>query len=164
MLSRWNIFRCCTPCDGSAVQGAQQGGDDASQSGPPRGATPTERASQAIDAIEQAWDATADASHSERPCWRSPKELAIEFHTCLQSRPELHGFLVPASWIKASYPRFCKAKRVDWAPPYKDFSKELAMMPRKRIDHRRRGQGTCTMYLVLSPATAAVELAKRKRA
>jgi hypothetical protein len=81
----------------------------------------------------------------------SAKELAIEFRRTLQAQPDLVGRRLRSEWIELRYPLFYRSLGVTWAPPYKDFAKELAqLMPRKRHEARRNGKRveTFTSYLI----------------
>ena len=82
----------------------------------------------ALAALARTWSDTVALSRST-----SAKEIAGAFHSCLAAEPDLAGLCIRSEWIRAHYPIFCKWLRLDRAPPYKDFARELAfLMPRER--------------------------------
>ena len=118
---------------------------------PDRGET-LERADAALAALARTWSDTVALS---RPT--SAKEIARAFHRCLSAQPDLVGLCVPSEWIRAHYPIFCKWLGLNWAPPYKDFARELAfLMPRERQETWRDGRRvrTRTIYFVALADTA----------
>jgi len=142
-----------------------QGGKYSPQCAP----TPVQRAEAALAAVEQAWVRAADAPQCGELLVGDPKELAMEFRRCLQAQPDLIGMSIHSSWVRAAYPLLCRAQGLVWAPAYKDFAQQLALlMPRRRADIRHGGRRTCTItiYGVRDPARSVMELAavERKRA
>ena len=113
---------------------------------PDRGETELERADAALAALARTWSDTVAVSRST-----SAKEIALAFHRCLAAEPDIAGLCVRSEWVRAHYPTFCKWLRLNWAPPYKDFARELAfLMPRVRQETWRDGRrvGTATVYFV----------------
>jgi hypothetical protein len=75
------------------------------------------------------------------------------------------GLGVRADTIEDMYPVFCKSLGVARPPPYKDFAQKLkTVMPHRRLDRRRHGEGTFTMYGIPPPQATAnvVELPTRR--
>jgi hypothetical protein len=75
--------------------------------------------------------------------------------------PALVGFGVSSDWVRTTYPVFCQAAKVRFAPPYKDFARELGLaMPRKRTWPWRNGKRLKprTWYDVRDPSTNVVAM------
>jgi hypothetical protein len=99
-----------------------------------------------LPAVEQAWARAADAPQSGERLVKDPKELAVEFRRCLQAQPDLIGMSIHSSWVRTAYPLLCRAQGLVWAPAYKDFAQQLALlMPRRRADIRQGGKRTHTL-------------------
>ena len=118
-----------------------------------------QRAGAALDALARCWVQGAFK-------WMVAKELAIEFRRALQAHPDLIGKRLRSRWIEWRYPLFCDSLALSWAPPFKDFAKELALlMPKKRHEIWRDGKRveTYTSYLIPDPTAAVVALKDEKR-
>src|SRR5690349_11869211 len=116
-----------------------------------RGGSPQERAQQALEALQQGWERAAalpqGAGAGRSPAVGGARALAFEFRRALLSQCDLLGWAIPSGWVCAVYPTFCEAQGIEWAPPHRDFARELGkLMPRKR--DFRRPRPTCTRYHV----------------
>ena len=156
MRARWRFWK---------REPSQCGGEPPPRgdAGPQSGASRIERAEAALAALEAAWAAAANSPHGDA---LNPRQLALEFRRTLQAKPDLVGWAVHSSWVQYAYPSFARAQGLAFPPAWRLFAEQLGkVMPRRRHDIRQGGKRTCTvtLYRVLDPVAAVVELAAARR-
>ena len=126
-------------------------------------ATPLERAKAVLAVINECM--AARAAETPQRGWQTPRDLAVEFRRQLQAQPELVGWAICATLVRAVYPDFCKAQG------YRQSGASLqgfcpATRPAdaaKACRHRQGGRRTVTVYRVLDTKVALGELAADER-
>ena len=100
-------------------------------------ASPDTLVHRELTRIVHVWSTTMALSAQHQ----TVSDLAGAFARFLKSQPELVGFGIDSSWVKANYPLFCRWQGATNVPPHRVFAGELKrFLPRRRRQDWRNGQ------------------------